>query len=190
MTSAVAVRLLEREAPTSTSGGSMSLAWDLQYNDEIVKQIFLGAIYHDIGIALLPNSLVNKSGPLTLEEKLMILKHPATGYDYIRSMTFISAYIKQIVLQHHEAIDATGYPNRSPKEDIAQIAQIVGIADVFDAMTSDRPYNRAIHPCEVIEYLMGTGSKYDINVFNAFLKRIAPYPRGAIVELSNGQELL
>ncbi len=166
---------------------SSLIAWDLHYNDDMVKQIFLGAIYHDIGIALLPNDVINKSTTLTIEEKMMILNHPTTGYEFAKSMSFLSAYIKQIILQHHEGLDGSGYPLRNKGDEIAQIAQIVGISDVYDAMTSDRPYKRAVAPNEALEFLLGSGGKYDKTVFDAFIGRITPYPRGCIVELSNGQ---
>ncbi|MBI9014304.1 MAG: HD-GYP domain-containing protein [Clostridiales bacterium] len=166
---------------------SSLIAWDLHYNDDMVKQVFLGAIYHDIGIALLPNDVINKSTALTIEEKMMILNHPATGYEFSKGMSFLSAYIKQIILQHHECLDGSGYPLRNKGDEIAQIAQIVGISDVYDAMTSDRPYKRAVAPNEALEFLLGSGGKYDKAVFDAFIGRITPYPRGSIVELSSGK---
>lgn len=166
---------------------SALIAWDLGYNDEMVKHIFLGAIYHDIGIALLPEDIINKEGELTRDEKIMILNHPNSGYTYLKDKTFLSAYIKQISLHHHECLDGTGYPNRAKGDEISFISQIVGIADIYDAMTSDRPYKRAVAPSEALEYILGTGNKYDSKVINAFIKRISPYPSGSIVRLSNGE---
>lgn len=164
---------------------SALIAWDLHYNDDMVKQIFLGAIYHDIGIALLPDDVINKTEALSREEKMMILNHPNGGHQYLKDKTFLSAYVKQIALHHHECLDGSGYPNRTCGEDISFISQIVGIADVYDAMTSDRPYKRAAPPSEALEYILGSGSKYDQKIVSAFIKRITPYPRGCLVKLSN-----
>lgn len=165
---------------------SALIAWDLEYNDDMVKQIFLGAIYHDIGIALLSGDIVNKVGSLSRDEKLQILNHPNGGYNFIKDKTFLSAYIKQITLHHHECLDGSGYPNRTKGDGISFIAQIVGVADIYDAITSDRPYKRAAPPSEALEYILGTASKYHPKIIDAFIKRINPYPRGSIVKLSDG----
>ncbi len=166
---------------------SCLIAWKMGYNDEMVKHIFLGAIYHDIGIALLPEDVINKTSALTTKEKLMILNHPNGGYEFVKSKSYLSAYIKQIVLQHHECIDGSGYPQRLEGEDIAEISQIVGIADIYDAMTSDRPYKRAVPPSEALEYILGSSNKYNRKVVDSFIQHIVPYPKGALVELSNGE---
>lgn len=166
---------------------SCMIAWQLGYNDEMVKHLFIGAIYHDIGMALLPSDVINKTEALTLEEKKMIIDHPTIGHQYIKDKTFVSAYVKTIVLQHHEYLDGTGYPKRVDANQINPIAQIIGIADVYDAMTSDRPYKRAVSSKEAIEFIMAvSGSKFDAKIAQAFIRRISPYPRGTIVELSNG----
>ncbi|MBN2797167.1 MAG: HD-GYP domain-containing protein [Clostridia bacterium] len=166
---------------------SSLIAWHLGYNDEMVKHIFIGAIYHDIGIALLPPRIIYKDTTLTTEEKMMIINHPSIGYKYVKERSFLSAYTKTIVYQHHECLDGTGYPQRIKGNEVHPIAQIVGVADVYDAMTSDRPYKRAVPPNEALEYIIGVaGTKFDSSIVDAFIKMIAPYPRGSIVRLSNG----
>ncbi len=85
-------------------------------------------------------------------------------------------------------MDGSGYPNRVDKEGIHPLAQIVGIADVYDAMTSDRPYRRALTAIEAIEGIMGgAGRHYDMNLVNIFVKKINPYPTGSLVKLNTGQ---
>jgi HD-GYP domain-containing protein (c-di-GMP phosphodiesterase class II) len=165
---------------------SALISWELGYGSDLVKQIFLGAIYHDIGIAFIPPRVINKTTPLTLEEKKMILMHPKKGHDFLKDQAFISAYVKAIVLQHHEHIDGTGYPTRYSGDDVNKIAQIIGIADIYDAMTSDRPYRRAVSPHEAIEYIVAIKGKiFYKDVADAFIGRISPYPRGTIVRLSD-----
>lgn len=135
----------------------------------------------------LPKDITTKREALTLEEKKQILSHPVLGYQYIKEQFFLSAYVKSIVLQHHEQIDGTGYPGRRFGNEINQIAQIIGIADVYDAMTSDRPYRRAVSPKEALEFIVGNkGKKYFYEVAEAFISRITPYPRGTLVMLSSG----
>lgn len=164
---------------------SSLIAWDLGYNDDMVKHTFLGAIYHDIGVALLPDNIVNKRDELTRDEKLMIINHPNRGYAFVKEKTYLSGYVKQIVLQHHECIDGSGYPQRLIGNSVSKLAQIVGIANIYDAMTSDRPYKRAVPPNEALEYLMGSTSKYDQAIISTFMRRITPYPIGSHVLLSN-----
>jgi HD-GYP domain-containing protein (c-di-GMP phosphodiesterase class II) len=166
---------------------SALMAWTLNYSDEMVKHIFLGAVYHDIGIALLPDPVIYKEEPLTLEEKMMILNHPINGHNFIKDKAFLSAYVKTITMTHHECLDASGYPKRIKGEEIHKTAQIVGLADIYDAMTSDRPYKRATSPKEAVEYIVSTsGIKYDRHLVGAFMNRVSPYPLGTIVMLSNG----
>lgn len=166
---------------------SSLIAWELGYSNEMVKEIFIGSVYHDIGISLIDDTIINKNTPLTQKEKFEILMHPKKGHAYIKSKTFLSAYVKTIVLQHHECIDGTGYPSRLTEKDIHPIAQIVGIADIYDAMTSDRPYKRAENPKDAIEYIIAnTGTKFNSDIIKAFNKKIAPFPPGCIVELSDG----
>jgi HD-GYP domain-containing protein (c-di-GMP phosphodiesterase class II) len=153
----------------------------------MVKQIFLGGIYHDVGMAMLPENVINKSAELTIEEKKMILMHPVSGYNFVKNKGFLTAYIKVITLQHHEHIDGSGYPKRISKDDINPLAQIIGIVDVYDAMTSDRPYRRSVTSKEAIEYIMGSaGTHFDHRIASAFIKKINPYPKGSLIELSDG----
>lgn len=167
---------------------SILIAWQAKVPRDMVKQIFLGAIYHDIGLALLPPEVINKKHELSLEEKMMILMHPTKGHEFLKSKTYISAYVKAITLQHHEHIDGSGYPNRKKNDEINQYAHIVGIADIYDAMTSDKPYKMAVSPSEAIEYIVGTaGSHFPTDITDIFTKKINPYPEGCLVKLSDGR---
>lgn len=162
------------------------IAWQAKVPRDMVKQVFLGAIYHDIGLALLPPEVINKKHELSLEEKMMILMHPAKGHEFLKSKTYISAYVKAITLQHHEHIDGSGYPNRKKNDEIHLYAHIVGIADIYDAMTSDKPYRMAVSPNEAIEYIVGTsGTHFPHDITSIFAKKINPYPVGSLVKLSD-----
>lgn len=167
---------------------SALLAWDLEYNNDMVKQIFIGGIYHDLGIAMLPEHVINKSTELSMEEKKMILLHPVSGYNFVKERSFLTSYVRVITLQHHERINGSGYPKRISKDDINPMAQIVGIVDIYDAMTSDRPYKRSVSSKEAIEYIMGSaGTHFDHKIASAFIRKINPYPKGSLIELSDGR---
>ncbi|BEP28168.1 HD-GYP domain-containing protein [Helicovermis profundi] len=167
---------------------SMLIAWELKISRDMVKQIFLGGIYHDIGLAFLPNEITNKSKELTMDEKRMILMHPLEGYKFLKDKTYINAYIKAITLQHHEHLDGSGYPHRVDSSKINRYAYIIGIAYIYDAMTSDRPYRKAGSPKEAIEYIIGTsGTHFPKDIASTFLDKIDPYPRGSLVKLNDGR---
>ncbi|MGB3367557.1 MAG: HD-GYP domain-containing protein [Acidaminobacteraceae bacterium] len=152
---------------------------------DMIKQIFFGAIYHDIGLAMIPPEVINKNSELTIDEKMMILMHPKKGHEFLKSKTYLSAYVKAITLQHHEHMDGSGYPNRKKHDEIHLYAHIVGIADIYDAMTSDKPYKMAVSPNEAIEYITSTaGSHFPLDITEIFAKKINPYPVGSLVLLS------
>jgi HD-GYP domain-containing protein (c-di-GMP phosphodiesterase class II) len=167
---------------------SVLIGWEMGLNNDMIYELFMGGIFHDIGMAMLPNSVLYKKEALTLDEKKLLLYHPVKGYDYLKDKNFLSAYVRAITLGHHEHIDGSGYPNRKHGSDIHLLTQIVGIADVYDAMTSDRPYRQALPANEVLEYIMSVADKhYSIDVVKAFIKKINPYPVGSLVELTNGE---
>lgn len=145
----------------------------------------IGALIHDIGKSFIPKEILQKPEKLTSEEYDIIKNHPRLGYEFLGRN--LSSHIKLIVLQHHERIDGLGYPNNILGEKISHLARIVSIADVYDALTSDRPYKRAMCPSDALEYLMSnTGTLFDYDIINTFCKIIIPFPQGTIVSLSNG----
>lgn len=167
---------------------SAIVAMDLGYTREMIKNIFMAGIYHDIGMALIPKEVFSKKDSLTVEEKMMIINHPKIGHEFLKDKNFLPSYVKQATYQHHERLNGTGYPNRTAGEEVSIISQIVGITDVFDAMISDRPYSRATAPNEAIEYLMAcAGTAFDSELISIFTKKINPYPPGSLVELTTGQ---
>ena len=167
---------------------SVLIGWEIGLNKEMIHHLFIGAIFHDIGMALMEPGIIYKKGELTREEKLAVLMHPKKGYEYLKEQSFLSSYAKAIALQHHEHLDGTGYPNRVAKESIHQLSQIVGIADIYDAMTSDRPYRRALTAIEAIEYVMGGAQRHhDMELINIFVGKINPYPTGSLIKLNTGQ---
>lgn len=167
---------------------SAMMAIGLGYKEDMVRQIFMAGVIHDIGMALIPQSIFHKTEPFTRDEKLMILNHPKTGYEYLRDKHYINAYAKQATLQHHEKLDGSGYPSSIKGKDLTIISQIVGVADVFDAMTSDKPYSRAVTPNEALEFLMASSGRFfDSQLINLFAKKIHPYPKGSLVRLNNSK---
>lgn len=159
----------------------------LGYNKDFQKELFIAGVLHDIGLLFLPEEVLHKSKDLSLDEKRMILMHPLDGYNFLKDRAYISSYIKVSVLQHHEHIDGSGYPNRISGTEVNELAQIIGITDIYDAMTSDRPYRRALPPSEAFEFLMGISGRYfSSKVAQEFITRLNPYPVGSLVKINTG----
>ena len=166
---------------------SLVLGMSLSLTRRELLHLCIGALIHDVGKAFIPKEILQKPGKLTPEEFEIVKKHSKLGYDFIRNSYNISSHSKLIVLEHHERFDGLGYPDKLSGEKITLLSRIVTIADVYDALTSDRPYKRAMCPSLALEYLMSNaGTLFDFDLVNVFCKVIIPYPKGTIVSLSNG----
>ena len=166
---------------------SLVLGVQLQLNQDQLYDLCIGALMHDIGKVLIPKELILKSNPLTDEEFKIIKEHTTKGYGYLKQYLDIPDHARIIALQHHERMDGCGYPYSVKGEYISRFARIVAIADVYDALTSDRPYRKAISPNDAIEYILSKGdTQFDYEIVKAFSKAIVPYPTGTLVKLSTG----
>lgn len=159
----------------------------LGYDRNSLMSLGMGSLMHDLGKTLIPDYILNKPGPLSPDEFQLIKKHSEYGYSIL---TNSGSYIKEIsaliALQHHERYNGEGYPKGLQGANIHEFSQIVGIADVFDAMTADRVYRKAHQPYEAFEMLAGSGNFFfDYKLVMAFLSNIAAYPAGTVVWLSS-----
>jgi len=138
---------------------------------ETVHVLHVAAPMHDIGKIGIPDSVLLKEGPLTTEERLKMRDHPRIGYDILKGSP--SKYLSMgaiIALGHHEKFDGTGYPTGLHGDDIPIVARIVAVADVFDALVSERPYKRAWALDEGMSYLKDQrGRHFDAKCVDAFL---------------------
>jgi HD-GYP domain-containing protein (c-di-GMP phosphodiesterase class II) len=124
----------------------------------------------DIGKIGIEENILNKPGRLTEEEYDKIKQHPEIGVKIIENIDFLKD-AKKIILSHHERYDGTGYPENRKHEDILLEAQILSLADVFDALTSKRPYKRAFSFEESFDIIVdGKGKHFDPNIVNTFVK--------------------
>lgn len=170
---------------------SVSLGIGIALPKSKLIDLCIGALLHDIGKVFVGKKIIQKPSSLTDEEFNIIKLHPKMGYDYIKNIPNIKTACKMIVLQHHERIDGTGYPNSLVGDDINLLAKIVSIADVYDALTSDRPYKRAMCPNDAFEFILSkAGTMFDFSLTKIFSRIMIPYPEGTIVKLSNSDVAL
>ena len=166
---------------------SMLIAKWLDLPEFIIQEVTQAGLLHDIGKVNIPNEILNKNEKLTPEEFEVIKKHPIYGYNLIKDISCISESVKKAVLLHHERIDCSGYPFGYSGSAISLLANIVSVADVYDAMTQNRVYKDKVAPFDAFEMFLTAGkSMFDTTVLNTFLKNIAAFYVGANVILNNG----
>jgi putative nucleotidyltransferase with HDIG domain len=148
---------------------TLMLARKLELPEEDIEQIRRGAILHDIGKMSIPDEILRKADKLTNEERLIIQKHPQTAFDLLSPIPFLKKAL-EIPYSHHEKWDGTGYPQGLKGRDIPLSARIFAIADVWDALSSDRPYNQAWPREKTIAYFIEqSGIHFDPYIVNLFL---------------------
>ncbi|NLP41038.1 MAG: HD-GYP domain-containing protein [Veillonellaceae bacterium] len=160
----------------------------LGYDELRLRDLGVGALLHDIGKTKLSAELLNKTGRLTNDEIQEIKKHPYLGFEILRKNPDISLVSAHCAFQHHERYDGSGYPRAFKGSDIHQFAHIVAIADVYDALTSDATYRKAMPVYEAVAIISkAAGSYFDADLVSKFTENIAIYPIGSVVRLNNNQ---
>jgi HD-GYP domain-containing protein (c-di-GMP phosphodiesterase class II) len=153
-----------------------------------VEEVGLGALVHDVGKLQVPVDVLNKAGRLSDEEWQLIRRHPESGLDMLSHTLELHGPVLEAVSQHHERTDGTGYPAGLQGEAIGVTARLVALADVYDAMTSDRPYHAAAQPADAVRYLLqNAGRHFDLETDRAFVRAVGIYPVGSLVRLNTGE---
>jgi HD-GYP domain-containing protein (c-di-GMP phosphodiesterase class II) len=166
---------------------SIIMGISLDFSRPMLYKLGLGALLHDIGKIFISKEILGKEGPLDDDEFEKIKQHPSLGYEYLVNHFDIPAKSYLGALHHHERYDGSGYPLCLKGERISEIGRIIAIADVYDALTSDRPYRKALLPSNAMEYLMGgSNSMFDPQYVLNFTRKVAAFPLGTIVMLSDG----
>ncbi len=167
-----------------------SVAANLGLSRADAKDVVTAALLHDIGKSSIDHDIIIKPSKLTESEFEEIKRHPYIGYNILKNSgekTF-SPNVLSGVLFHHEKYDGSGYPTGIKDKDIPLIGRIIAVCDVFDALTSNRPYRKPWSVAEAEEYILGaSGSHFDFDITSAFLRAFNPYPVGTMVSLSDGR---
>lgn len=167
---------------------SIAIAKEMGYSYDDLRLIGIGAMLHDVGKLLVPNEILSKPDRLTNEEFEEMKQHARYGFDILRNLHSISLIVAHCAFQHHERLDGSGYPRGLVDFEIHPFAKIIGVADVFDAVTSDRVYRRKMLPTDAIEILeAGSGTIFSETVVQAVKRAIVQYPNGMTVKLVDGR---
>jgi HD-GYP domain-containing protein (c-di-GMP phosphodiesterase class II) len=165
---------------------SMLGTW-LNFSKTDLTLLTYTAFLHDIGKTKVNSNVLNKSSKLTKSELEEVKKHSIYSYELVKNIPFLDNSVSLGVLMHHERLDGSGYPLGLKEDKISTFAKIIGITDIFDAMTSDRTYSKRQNPFKVLEIMqhdcMGL---LDYNYLSTFIKQMANYYTGEMVNLSDG----
>jgi HD-GYP domain-containing protein (c-di-GMP phosphodiesterase class II) len=147
----------------------------------------LAGLLHDVGKAMLPVSLLNARRKLNENEQRLVRLHPLLAYEFLSSFADIRRNVLRAVLEHHERYDGSGYPRGISADKISEIGQLAGIADTYDALSSQRPFQNAVNPHKSLG-LMYRMRKKDFHplLVEKFVRLMGIYPVGSVVELKDG----
>lgn len=171
----------------STAVYSAMIGIQMGYNESQMNDLVTAAILHDIGKIKLNGSILYKQGRLNEREFDYVKQHTTLGYDLLKNVKNLPEAVKIVALNHHERLDKSGYPNGIGGKEIDQFSRIVAVADVYEALTSTRAYRDKWRLNEAAEYLTNrAGSEFDSECVSKLLKKVALFPNGSQVTLSNG----
>ncbi|WP_092760048.1 HD-GYP domain-containing protein [Rhodoferax sp. OV413] len=166
----------------------VALARRLELDEAQTRSMGLAGLLHDLGKAMMPMEVLNKPGKLTDAEFAIIQSHPAQGHKLLVEGQVLDPIVLDVVLHHHEKTDGTGYPQRQKDEEISLYAKMGAVCDVYDAITSNRPYKKGWDPAESLKRMAEwTNGHLDAQVFQAFVKSLGIYPTGSLVRLTSGR---
>jgi len=160
----------------------------LNMDRHLLNDIGTAALLHDIGKILIPEDILNKNGKLTEKETSIVRRHPVDGAKLLLDTPGTSILSALVSFEHHMLYDRSGYPNRLKGRKVNMISMMVTIADVYDAMRSNRPYRQAKTPEMVYDEMMSlSGGYFHPDLLVNFFKIIGLYPAGTWVELNTGE---
>jgi HD-GYP domain-containing protein (c-di-GMP phosphodiesterase class II) len=160
-------------------------------HEERLFRLGMGLLLADIGKLAIPESILNKPGKLTEEEWEMVKNHPKAGVKLVRDAGAWCPLVQGCVLRHHERWNGAGYPEGKVGAEVHEMARIAAVADVFDAITSERPFAPAKPTHVAVQTILaGAGTQFDPVICEVFSRRVAPFPAGVEVELSDGRRAI
>ncbi len=167
---------------------SSAIGTAMKYDSDQVYKLTLGSFFSDIGMTRLPTDLTKVARELTESERLKVRRHTTEGYKILSKMKQVPLESAKVALQHHERYRGEGYPFGLKAGEISEFAQIVGLADVYNALISPRHHRKAFSTEEALEYLFAAGNyEFDLKLVQTYLRHLNVYPVSAHVLLNNGQ---
>ena len=161
----------------------VALGRELGYDEEQCRTAGTAGLLHDVGKALMPLGILNKPGALTDAEFDVMRSHPVRGFELLQEARGTVPEAMEVCLHHHERFDGGGYPHQLPNDKLNQLVRMGSICDVYDAITSNRPYKMGWDPADSIGKMASWKGQFDPVVFATFVKSVGIYPTGSLVRL-------
>ena len=161
------------------------LARQLELPEDQVRDAALGGLLHDMGKAMLPLEVLNKPGKLTEAEFAIVRAHPVHGERLLREGGVTQPAVLHIARHHHEKVDGMGYPQQLRGDELPLLTRMSAICDVYDAISSNRPYKAGWDPAESLRRMASWKGHFDDDLLKAFVRSLGIYPVGALVRLSS-----
>ncbi len=166
----------------------VALARQLGVDEKTTRAAGMAGLLHDLGKAVMPLEVLNKPGKLTDEEFRIVKSHPVEGHRMLVEGGAVGEPALDVCLHHHEKVDGSGYPQGLKDAEISLFAKMGAVCDVYDAITSNRPYKAGWDPAESIRKMAEwSAGHFDTRVFHAFVKSVGIYPIGSLVRLESGR---
>lgn len=165
----------------------VALSRQLGLDEAQTRSAGIAGLLHDMGKAASPETILNKPGKLTDAEFNVMRQHPVAGHAMLLEARGADEIALDVCLHHHEKIDGSGYPHKLKGDEISQFAKMAAICDVYDAVTSERPYNKGWAPADTIRKMAGWEGHFDPDIFAAFVRSMGIYPIGSLVRLESGR---
>ncbi len=163
----------------------IALARELGMAEEQVREAGYSGLLHDVGKMAVPEVILNKPGRLSDEEFSVVKSHPEKGREILLRTGDVPNMVVDVCLHHHEKYDGSGYPHGLKSEDISVYARMGAICDVYDAITSNRPYKKGWGPAESLQKMAQWKGHFDPVLFQSFVKVVGIYPIGSLVRLKS-----
>jgi HD-GYP domain-containing protein (c-di-GMP phosphodiesterase class II) len=161
----------------------VALGRELGFDEQQCRSAGTAGLLHDVGKALMPLDILNKPGKLTDQEFDVMRSHPARGHELLQEARGADPAAMDVCLHHHERFDGGGYPHKLPNDKLNQLVRMGSICDVYDAITSNRPYKNGWDPAESIGQMASWKGQFDPVIFATFVKSVGIYPTGSLVRL-------
>ncbi|AKZ64689.1 phosphodiesterase [Herbaspirillum hiltneri N3] len=165
----------------------VALGRTIGMDEPACKEAGLAGLLHDVGKAFIPVPILHKAGGLTPAELDIVRRHPVLGYNHLIKNPNIPQYAIEVCLHHHEKIDGTGYPDNLSGAGISLLSRMASICDVYDAVTSDRPYKKGWDPAESLTAMASWSGHFDKTLLSAFVKTLGIYPIGSLLKMESGR---